>query len=148
MNNTQVILLVEDNPDDEALVLRAFKAHHIANKIVVTRDGAEALDYLFGTGAYAGRETEDVPSVVLLDLKLPKINGFEVLQRLRADPRTRLLPVVILTSSSEEQDIVRSYRSGANSYVRKPLDFTEFVNAIKQLGIYWLLINQAPLLRK
>jgi CheY-like chemotaxis protein len=140
----KMILLVEDNPDDEALTLRALKKSNIANKIVVVRDGAEALDYLFGTGAYAGRDTLDLPQVTLLDLKLPKVDGLEVLHRLRADPRTRMLPVVILTSSKEEQDLINAYSIGANSYVRKPVDFNQFVEAIGQLGLYWLVLNEPP----
>lgn len=142
------ILLVEDNPDDEALTLRALKRNNIKNHIVVARDGAEALDYVFGTGVYAGRDLRELPHVILLDLKLPKVDGLEVLQRLRGDERTALLPVVILTSSKEEQDVVASYRSGANSYVRKPVDFTRFVEAVRQLGLYWLLLNEALPLRK
>jgi two-component system response regulator len=140
----KMILLVEDNPDDEALTLRALKKSNIANKIVVVRDGAEALDYLFGTGAHAGRDTLDLPQVALLDLKLPKVDGLEVLRRLRADPRTRMLPVVILTSSKEEQDLINAYSIGANSYVRKPVDFNQFVDAIGQLGLYWLVLNEPP----
>lgn len=145
MLNT-TILLVEDNPDDEALTLRAFKKNNIKNHIVVAHDGVEALDYLFGTGMYAGRDVSDTPAVVLLDIKLPKIDGLEVLRRLRADQRTRLVPAVILTSSKEEQDLVRGYALGANSYVRKPVDFTEFMDAVRQLGMYWLVLNEpAPL---
>lgn len=140
----KTILLVEDNPDDEALTLRAFKKNNISNKVVVVRDGAEAIDYLFGEGAYSGREVGDLPQVVLLDLNLPKVGGLEVLRRLRADARTRLLPVVILTSSREEQDIVEGYRQGANSYVRKPVNFDEFLEAARQLGLYWLLLNEMP----
>lgn len=138
------ILLVEDNPDDEELALRALRQHAIANNVVVVRDGVEALDYLFAQGVHAGREANGLPVVVLLDLKLPKLNGLEVLQRLRANPLTRRLPVVVLTSSSEEEDIVASYDNGANSYVRKPVSFTEFTEAVKQLGVYWLLINESP----
>jgi CheY-like chemotaxis protein len=140
----KIILLVEDNPDDEALTLRALKKNNIRNEIVVARDGVEALDYLFGTGPYAGRGGHDLPQVVLLDLKLPKVDGLEVLRRLRADPRTRLLPVVILTSSKEERDLVNGYSLGANSYVRKPVDFAEFTEAIRQLGLYWLILNEPP----
>jgi len=140
----RAILLVEDNPDDEALTLRAFKKHNITNEVVVAHDGAEALEYLFGTGRYAGRDLEVMPQLILLDLKLPKVDGLEVLRQLRADDRTRLLPVVVLTSSTEERDLVESYRLGANSYVRKPVDFTQFVEAARQLGLYWLLMNQAP----
>jgi two-component system response regulator len=138
------ILLVEDNPDDEALTLRAFRKNNIKNDVVVTRDGAEALDYLFGTGAHAGRDPADIPQVVLLDLKLPKIDGMEVLRRIRADERTHLLPVVILTSSKEEQDLVNGYRLGCNSYVRKPVNFDQFLEAARQLGLYWLLLNEPP----
>ena len=140
----RAILLVEDNPDDEALTLRAFKKHNITNEVVVAHDGAEALEYLFGTGRYAGRDLRLMPQLILLDLKLPKVDGLEVLRQLRADDRTRLLPVVVLTSSTEERDLVESYRLGANSYVRKPVDFTQFVEAARQLGLYWLLMNQAP----
>jgi two-component system response regulator len=140
----KVILLVEDNPDDEALTLRALKKNNIRNAVVVARDGAEALDYLFGTGASAGREALELPQVVLLDLKLPKVDGLEVLRRLRAHPRTRLLPVVILTSSKEERDLVNGYALGANSYVRKPVDFAEFTEAVRQLGLYWLILNEPP----
>lgn len=142
MSNNKVILLVEDNPDDEALTLRALKKNNIRNEVVVARDGAEALNYLFGTDADAGRETGDLPQVVLLDLKLPKVDGMEVLRRIRADERTRILPVVILTSSKEEQDVLEGYREGANSYVRKPVNFDEFLEAARQLGLYWLLLNE------
>jgi two-component system, response regulator len=138
------ILLIEDNPDDEALTLRAFRKNNIANEIVVARDGAAALDYLFGGGAYAGRDLGVMPAIILLDLKLPKVDGLEVLRRLRADERTTLLPVVVLTSSKEEQDVVASYSLGANSYIRKPVDFDQFVNAVKQLGLYWLVLNELP----
>ena len=140
----KTILLVEDNPDDEALTLRAFKKNNISNHLVVVRDGAEALDYLFAEGVFSGREASDLPQVVMLDLNLPKVGGLEVLRRLRADARTRLLPVVILTSSREEQDIVEGYRQGANSYVRKPVNFDEFLGAARQLGLYWLLLNEVP----
>lgn len=140
----KIILLVEDNPDDEALTLRALKKNNILNEVVVARDGAEALDYLFGTGQYTGRDVGILPLVVLLDLKLPKVDGLEVLQRLRADERTQLLPVVILTSSKEEKDIITSYMLGANSYVRKPVNFIEFVEAVRQLGLYWLVLNEPP----
>ena len=142
----ETILLVEDNPDDVELTLRAFKKNNIANKVVIARDGAEALDYLFGTGAYAGRDADDKPRVILLDLKLPKLDGLQVLERLRADERTALIPVVILTSSKEEQDLVSGYKTGANSYVRKPVDFNHFVVAVRQIGLYWLLINEIPAL--
>ncbi len=138
------ILLVEDNPDDEALAIRALKRHHVANEIVVARDGVEALDYLFGTGIYKGRNINIKPTVVLLDLKLPRIDGLEVLRRLREDERTKLLPVVVLTTSNEEQDLLNSYSLGCNSYIRKPVDFTQFSDAIRQLGIYWLLMNEVP----
>jgi len=138
------ILLVEDNADDETLTLRALAKNNITNEVVVARDGAQALDYLFGTGQYQGRDTRILPQVVLLDLKLPKIDGLEVLRRLRADERTKLLPVVILTSSNEERDMVSSYGFGANSYVRKPVEFSLFLEAVRQLGLYWLLINEPP----
>jgi two-component system response regulator len=140
----EIILLVEDNPDDIELTLRAFNKNNIANKIVVARDGVEALDYLFGNGAYAGRDTSNLPRIILLDLKMPKLDGLQVLERLRADERTRLVPVVILTSSKEEHDLVKGYKSGANSYVRKPVDFNQFVEAVRQIGLYWLLINESP----
>jgi two-component system response regulator len=139
-----VILLVEDNPDDEALTLRALRRANVGNDIVVARDGVEALDYLFGTGSYAGRDTRELPQVMLLDLKLPRIDGLEVLRRVRADERTRILPVVILTSSNEDRDRIDGYTLGANSYVRKPVDFNEFVDGVRQLGLYWLLLNQPP----
>lgn len=142
--STKVILLVEDNPDDEELALLAFQRSNVANEVVVARDGTEALDYLFGTGPYAGRGGAELPQVVLLDLKLPKVDGLEVLQRVRADPRTRRLPVVVLTSSKEEQDLVESYDLGANSYVRKPVDFDRFLEAVRTLQMYWLVLNEAP----
>ena len=138
----KMILLVEDSPDDEELTTRALRQAKIANEVVVARDGAEALDFLFGEGAHAGRDVARTPAVILLDLKLPKLSGLDVLNRLRADPRTRLIPTVILTSSSEEEDMLKSYQSGANSYVRKPVDFGQFAIAVSQLGIYWLLLNQ------
>jgi two-component system, response regulator len=138
------ILLVEDNPDDEALTLRALKKNNILNQVIVARDGSEALDYLFGTGQYAGRDASVIPQIVLLDLKLPKIDGMEVLRQLRADARTKLLPVVILTSSNEEMDRFNGYNLGANSYVRKPVDFTKFIEAVHQLGLYWLVLNERP----
>jgi two-component system response regulator len=138
------ILLVEDNPDDVELTLRALKKHRIANDVVVVYDGVEALDYLFATGTYSDRDANLQPTVVLLDLKLPKIDGLEVLKRMRADNRTRRIPVVVLTSSNEEQDIVSSYDFGANSYVRKPVNFAEFADSVRQLGLYWLLLNEAP----
>lgn len=140
----KVILLVEDNPDDEALTLRALRKNNISNRVVVAHDGVEALDYLFGTGIHAGRDTLDQPQVVLLDLKLPKLNGLDVLQRMRTDPRTRLQPVVILTTSNEDQDILSSYELGANSYIRKPVDFEQFMEAVRQLGLYWLVLNMPP----
>jgi two-component system response regulator len=148
VEDTKVILLVEDNPDDEALTLRALKKNNIKNEVVVARDGAEALDYLFGTGKYAGRDTAHLPQVVLLDLKLPKIEGLEVLRRVRTDARTKLLPVVILTSSNEDQDRIAGYGLGANSYVRKPVDFSQFLEAARQLGLYWLVLNEAPPVRR
>ena len=140
----KVILLVEDNPDDEALTLRALRKNNIENRVVVARDGAEALDFLFCTGVYADRDPHDLPHMILLDLKLPKVDGLEVLRRLRADDRTRLLPIVILTSSNEEQDLMEGYKIGANSYVRKPVDFNQFVEAVRQLGLYWLVLNELP----
>lgn len=139
-----VILLVEDNPHDEELTLRALRKSNVVNEVIVARDGAEALDYLLATGKYAARNVEDLPQVVLLDLKLPKMDGLEVLRAIRNDRRIRLVPVVILTSSVEEQDVVRSYGLGANSYIRKPVDFTQFTEAVRQLGMYWLLMNQPP----
>ncbi|HVB34490.1 MAG TPA: response regulator [Patescibacteria group bacterium] len=138
------IFLVEDNPDDEALTLRALKKNKITNEVVVARDGAEALDFFFGPGKDPGGDGNLLPQVVLLDLKLPKVDGLEVLRRLRADPRTRMLPVVILTSSSEERDLIEGYGLGANSYVRKPVDFARFVDAVRELGLYWLLLNESP----
>lgn len=138
--NSKTILLVEDNPDDEALTLRALQKSDIFNEVTVARDGQEALDYFFGEGA----SERPAPAVVLLDLKLPKIDGLEVLRRIRADPRTRLQPLVILTSSKEEQDIVSGYSLGANSYIRKPVDFSQFMEAIRQLGLYWLVLNEPP----
>jgi CheY-like chemotaxis protein len=140
----KTILLVEDNPDDEALTLRALKKNNILNEVVVARDGVEALDYLFGTGAHTGRDTTIQPHIILLDLKLPRIDGLEVLRRLRADPLTSLLPVTILTTSNEEQDVLKSYQLGANSYIRKPVDFGQFMEAVRQLGLYWLVLNVPP----
>lgn len=140
----KTILLVEDNPDDEALTLHALQTHKIGNQVAVARNGVEALDYLFATGPHEGRDVDNLPTVVLLDIKLPKIDGLEVLRRIRADPRTHLLPVVLLTSSNEEEDRLRGYTLGANSYVRKPVDFDDFVQAAGQLGLYWILLNQPP----
>jgi two-component system response regulator len=142
MATDRPILLVEDNPDDEALTLRAFNKNRIANQVIVARDGVEALDYLFGAGSYAGRDVSVMPAVVLLDLKLPRIDGLEVLRRIRADDRTRLLPVVILTTSKEQQDIYEAYSLGANSYIRKPVDFEKFIYAVGQMGLYWLALNE------
>lgn len=142
--NNKIILLVEDNPDDEALTLRALQKNNILNKVVVARDGVEALDYLLATGSHAGRDTSTMPEVILLDLKLPKIDGLEVLRRVRTDETTRLLPVVVLTSSKEERDMIESYSLGANSYIRKPVDFIQFGEAVQQLGLYWLVLNVAP----
>ncbi len=141
---SKAILLVEDNPDDEALTLRAFRKSNVANPIVVTRDGAEALDYLFGTGIHAGHDPADYPAVVLLDLKLPKIDGLEVLRQLRADQRTSLTPVVILTTSREEQDVVNGYELGCNSYICKPVNFEQFAMAVQHIGLYWLVLNEPP----
>jgi CheY-like chemotaxis protein len=142
--NQKIILLVEDNPDDEALAIRALKRNHISNEIVVAHDGVEALDFLFGTGSYAGRDITIQPTVILLDLKLPRVDGIEVLRQLREDDRTRLLPVVVLTTSSEDQDRIDSYRLGCNSFIRKPVDFIQFSESVRQLGMYWLLINEPP----
>jgi two-component system response regulator len=139
----KVILLVEDNPDDEALTLRAFRKNRISNPVVVVRDGAEALDWLFRKGAHAARDAAD-PQVVLLDLKLPKVDGLEVLRQLRAHPATRLFPVVILTSSKEESDLIQGYQLHANSYIRKPVDFERFIEAVREIGLYWLVLNEAP----
>ncbi len=143
-DDQRTILLVEDNPDDELLTLRALEENKIKNTVVVAHDGVEALEYLFGTGAYKGRDLSVMPQVILLDIKLPRIDGLEVLRRLRADQRTTLLPSVILTSSREEQDIIRGYKLGANSYIRKPVDFDQFAEAVRQLGLYWLVLNETP----
>lgn len=140
----QTILLVEDNANDEFLTLRALKKYNIANNVVVTRDGAETLDYLFANGEHAGRDTRDLPVLMLLDLKLPKVDGLEVLRQVRASELTRCLPVVILTSSNEEKDVINSYELGTNSYVQKPVEFDEFIDAVGHLGLYWLMINEAP----
>ena len=144
MTKEKIILLVEDNPDDVDLTIRALKKNNILNEVVIAQDGVEALDYLFGTGIHAGRDMSILPVLVLLDLKLPKIDGMEVLRRMRADAGTQLLPVVILTSSKEEQDIINGYKLGANSYIRKPVDFDKFIDAVKQLGLYWLVLNEPP----
>lgn len=138
------ILLVDDNPDDQKLTLRALKKNNIANEVVIAEDGEQALDYLFGTGQFAGRDARDRPALVLLDLKLPKVDGLSVLAQVRANERTKIVPVVVLTSSAEEQDLVKSYELGVNSYVRKPVDFLEFVEAARTLGVYWLLLNEQP----
>ena len=143
MNQT-TILLIEDNPDDVELTLHAFQKNHMANDIVVATDGAEGLDYLFGTGKYAGRDAEEPPALILLDLQLPKIGGLEVLRKVREDERTKRIPVVIMTTSDEEEDIVNGYNGGANSYLRKPVDFAEFMNAVKQLEMYWMVLNTPP----
>lgn len=145
LSESTAILLVEDNPDDEELTLLAFKNNQIANPVIVVRDGAEALDFLFKAGKYAGRDLRSNPRLVLLDLKLPKIGGLDVLKKLRSTPATQFLPVVILTTSNQDEDIVNSYRLGANSFIRKPVEFRTFNEAIKQLGLYWLLLNEVPL---
>ena len=144
INKDKIILLVEDNPDDEELTMRALKKNNISNEIIVARDGAEALDYLFARGKYSKRDTSIMPQLILLDLKLPKIDGIEVLKEIRSDDRTKLLPVVILTLSKEQQDLVDGYSSGVNSYIRKPVNFKEFVEAVGQLGLYWLVLNESP----
>lgn len=141
----KVILLVEDNPDDEELTLRALEDYKVGNEIVVARDGVEALDYLFATGTHVGRDSAALPTLILLDLKLPRVDGLEVLRRLRDDPRTRLLPVVVLTSSKEERDLVESYSLGCNSYICKPVDFIQFADAVRQLHLYWFVLNETPL---
>ncbi|HTQ59246.1 MAG TPA: response regulator [Candidatus Solibacter sp.] len=146
--NEKIILLVEDNPDDEELTVRALKKNNVLNAVAVARDGLEALNYLFGEGAYAGRDMRVVPQLILLDLKLPKLDGLGVLRRLRSDPRTKLLPVVLLTSSNEEKDLLNGYGLGANSYVRKPVDFDQFKEAIRQLSLYWLVLNEPPPARR
>jgi len=142
--NSKIILLAEDNPDDVKLTLRALKKSNILNDVVIAEDGVEALDYLFGTGKFAGRDTSVKPQLVLLDLKMPRLDGLEALQRIRSDERTALLPVVILTTSNEDRDRIESYKLGANSYIRKPVDFNQFVNAVQQLGLYWLVLNESP----
>ncbi|GJQ53730.1 MAG: response regulator [Burkholderiales bacterium] len=142
MATDRPILLVEDNPDDEALTLRAFNKNRIGNPVIVARDGVEALDYLFGNGQHSGRDLNVMPAVVLLDLKLPRIDGLEVLRRIRAEERTSLIPVVILTTSKEQQDIFEGYSLGANSYIRKPVDFEKFIQAVGQMGLYWLVMNE------
>ncbi len=144
MENGVEILLVEDNPNDVELTLRAFKKNNLTNHIRVARDGAEALDYLFGTGEFAGRDINHHPKVILLDLKLPKVDGMEVLKRIKADARTKTIPVVVLTSSREESDLVESYALGVNSYIRKPVDFEKFTESVRTIGMYWLLLNEPP----
>lgn len=144
MTQTSLLMLVEDNPDDEELTLLAFEQNKIPSELVVAHDGVEALDYLFGTGIYANRDLSVMPALILLDLQLPRINGLEVLQRLRADNRTKLIPVVVLTTSNEQQDLISSYSLGCNSYIRKPVDYDQFVRVVQQLGMYWLLLNEPP----
>jgi CheY-like chemotaxis protein len=144
----KIILLVEDNPDDVDLTLRAFKKSDMTNKVIVAKDGVEALDYLYGTGMYAGRDKKDLPIVILLNLKLPNIDGMEVLRSIRQNELTRLIPVVILTSSAEQKDVIEGYKLGANSYIQKPVDFGQFTEAVKLLGLYWLLWNKPPPLGK
>lgn len=144
MTQKSVLMLVEDNPDDEELTLLAFERNNISNEVVVAHDGVEALDYLFGTGLYTDRDMSVMPALILLDLQLPRINGLEVLRRLRADNRTKLIPVVILTTSTEQQDLINSYNFGCNSYIRKPVDYDQFLTAVHQLGMYWLILNEAP----
>lgn len=144
MSPDKIILLVEDTEDDVLLALRAFKKSRILNEVKVVRDGAQALDYLFGQGEYAGRDRRDIPALILLDLKLPRVDGIQVLQRLRADEHLKYVPVVILTSSKEQEDLINGYKFGANSYIRKPVDFEQFAVAVQQLGLYWLLLNESP----
>ena len=144
MERKGIILLVEDNPDDVLLTKRAFKKSNILNKIVVASDGVEALEYLFGTGAYSDRDLSEMPMLILLDLKLPKIDGIEVLRRVRSDDRTKLIPIVVLTTSKDQKDLIDSYSLGANSYIRKPVDFDQFVTAVRQLGLYWVILNEPP----
>jgi CheY-like chemotaxis protein len=147
MNNNQdmiEILLVEDNPNDAEMAIRALKEYHLANRVVHVQDGEEALDFVFGRGAYEGRDTKNKPKIILLDLKLPKVNGMEVLKILKSDPATRLIPIIVLTSSSEESDLIESYKLGANSYLVKPVDFDKFCDSIKEVGLYWLLLNKQP----
>jgi CheY-like chemotaxis protein len=144
----RLIMLVEDNPDDEELTLRALRQSKIVNEVTVARDGSEALEFLFGEGRFAGRDVDRMPGLVLLDLKLPKLSGIDVLLRMRSDDRTKLIPVVVMTSSSEDEDVLRSYQSGANSYVRKPVEFASFANAVTQLGFYWMLLNETPAFKR
>ena len=144
MAKRNALLLVEDNPDDEELTLLAFEQSRIVNEVVVAHDGVEALDYLFGRGIYTERDLSDMPALILLDLQLPRLNGLEVLQRLRSDDNTKLIPVVMLTTSNEQQDLINSYRLGCNSYIRKPVDYDQFVTALQQLGMYWLVLNEPP----
>jgi CheY-like chemotaxis protein len=144
MTATRPVLLVEDSPDDELLTIRALRKNNVANEIIVAHDGVEALDYLFGTGRHAGRDPGVRPQLILLDLKLPRVDGLEVLQRIRGDERTKFLAVVVLTSSKEQEDILKSYELGANAYVRKPVDFVQFTEAVKHLGLFWLLVNETP----
>ncbi|HEY9634282.1 MAG TPA: response regulator [Coleofasciculaceae cyanobacterium] len=144
MTKRNALLLVEDNPDDEELTLLAFEQSRIVNEVVVAHDGVEALDYLFGRGIYTERDLSDMPALILLDLQLPRLNGLEVLQRLRSDDHTKLIPVVMLTTSNEQQDLINSYRLGCNSYIRKPVDYDQFVTALQQLGMYWLVLNEPP----
>lgn len=140
----KVILLVEDNPDDEILTLRAMKKNNVINKVIIAHDGVEALDYLYKRGNYADRDDNDIPQLILMDVNMPKMNGLEALREIRSNPKTKLLPVVMLTSSREEQDMIESYELGANSYIKKPVDFDQFVEAVKQLGVYWMVLNELP----